>query len=86
MSMNPQISTNTIKQSSLLEDGASLCTRLANILADLENMGDVLHGSSPRDASVAPPDPQPSVRRHIDKANQLSIAIDDALNRIKSRL
>jgi len=74
------------KTQSLTEDGVNLVQRLHQILNGLESINDKLNGSSPRDVSVDAPEPQPSARRHMDKAHQLVDAINDEIQRIDSRL
>ena len=74
------------KPPGLLDDGAGLVNRLSNCLHQLESMNDTLHGPQPRDASASPPDPQPSIRRHIDKAHMLIGQIEDEIQRMNSRL
>jgi hypothetical protein len=74
------------KTQSLTEDGVNLVQRLHQILNGLESINDKLNGSSPREASLDAPEPQPSARRHMDKAHQLVGLISDEMQRIDARL
>ncbi len=77
------------KSTSLIEDSASLTTRLAEILGTVVRLGDQLHGPQPRDAKVQggqAPEPIPTVRRNLDVANGIACDIEFELQRITARV
>ncbi len=76
---------------SLLTDSGRIIERLSEILGRTVKIGDQLHGSVPRDTPslnkpAAQAEPQPTVRRHIDRATDLLAIIEGELNRIETRL
>ncbi len=89
MSMN-QVSRGTADapRVSLLQDGASLCERLGDVEGRLLKLGDVLHGSQPRELLKALGDKPPdhSARRNLDNAIDFVNRIEEELQRIESRL
>lgn len=76
-----------IKHPSLSDDGARLVGELSEIRGRLIKIADMLHGSTPRDASGkdVPPPPN-SVRRNIDSAFNVVSDISHELTRIEAGL
>lgn len=70
--------------SSLIKDGVQVADRLQEILGRVRNIADHLHGPHPRDASEkGAPEPVPSVRRNVDKANSLAELIEIELSDVE---
>ncbi len=74
--------------STLSEDSARMIDRLQEILGRTIKIGSCLHGSQPRDAGggKSPPEPEPTIRRNIDRTHQLLGDIEGELSRIEGRL
>ena len=75
-------------QSSLLGDTASVNDRLELIYERVLKLGNVLHGARPRDAGAKAnaPDPEPTLRRNVDKALNLLSMISIEFDRIEDPL
>ena len=73
---------------SLVTDSGRLVERLSVIHGHLIDLGNKLHGSQPRDASgsTAKIEPEPTVRRNLDKAGSWLNDIESELQRIDARV
>lgn len=73
---------------SLLTDSGHLIERLGEIYGRVVKLGNALHGSQPRDARATPPqvEPEPTLRRNLDKAQGWAADIEAEFVRIESRL
>ena len=74
--------------SSLVTDSAAIVERLRELQQHILRLGNVLHGAQPRDASDGgnKPEPEPTVRRNLDKATMLLNAIEADLAQISARV
>lgn len=84
-----QSSTAPSPPPSLLGDSARLIERLSELLGRSIKVGNSLHGSQPRDASGGKPEsiqPEPTLRRNLDKALSILCDIEGELSRIEGRL
>jgi hypothetical protein len=73
---------------SLISDSGHMTERLAEIHSRLIKVGNMLHGSEPHDVGGQPAqiEPEPTVRRNIDRAHNLLCSIEGELSRVESRL
>jgi len=73
---------------SLLADSTHIVERLGTLYNHLIDLGNRLHGSQPRD--VMPPnakiEPEPTVRRNLDKAGSWLSDLENELQRISAKL
>jgi hypothetical protein len=74
--------------SSLVSDSGNLVERLQSLYGHLTQLGEKLHGSRPRDASAGGGkiEPEPTLRRNIDKASICLKDIEGELEYISARL
>jgi hypothetical protein len=73
---------------SLVSDSGRIVERLQQIHGHLIDLGNKLHGSRPRDAIAAAPnkiEPEPTVRRNLDKAESWLSDIENELQGIAAR-
>lgn len=83
-----QTATAPISQS-LVSDSGRLVERLSVVHGHLIDLGNKLHGSQPRDASASGAnkiEPEPTLRRNIDKAGSWINDIENELQRIDARV
>ena len=78
-------------RNSIMEDHARLNDRLREALSRLIKLGDVLHGSAPRDVGAgnlkgSAPEPVPTYRRYVDSASHTVHEIEQELTRIENLL
>jgi hypothetical protein len=75
--------------SSLVGDSGQIVERLQNIYNRIVDLGNSLHGSRPRDANAIPGgkiEPEPALRRNLDKAGSWLHDIEGELQTISARL
>lgn len=81
---------NTVQppQNSLVTDSGRIVDRLQTIHGHLIDLGNKLHGSQPRDASAigGKIEPEPTLRRNLDKAGSWLADIESELQRIDARV
>ena len=75
-------------QSSLLADSTHVVERLGTLYNHLLDLGNKLHGSQPRDATLsgAKVEPEPTLRRNLDKAGSWLSDLENELQRISAKL
>ena len=85
---NPNKLIGASTQDSLADQTGSLVNRLRDIHERVVNLGDNIFGPTPRSAQGAEnkPEPQPSIRRHVDLAHQMVADIFNELDRITARM
>jgi hypothetical protein len=73
---------------SLMNDSAHIIDRLNEVHGRLIKLVNTLHGSLPRDASAKPPsaEPEPTLRRNLDKISNAIADIEVELSRVEKRL
>ena len=73
---------------SLLGDSSHVVERLQTLHNHLIDLGNKLHGSQPRDAgpTTGKIEPEPTLRRNLDKAGSWLTDIENELQRISARL
>jgi hypothetical protein len=78
----------TPKTSSLIQDGSHQVTQLQEVCSRIQKIGDMLHGSSPRDVGGKPEqvEPAPTMRRNVDKLNALLSQCAHELDRVEQQL
>lgn len=78
------------ERNSIMDDQSRLNERLRETLHRLIKLGDMLHGSAPRDASIGnknpAPEPVPTYRRYVDNASHTVHEIEQELTRIENLL
>ena len=85
-----QVSTK-IDRNSIMDDQSRLNARLNEVFSRIAKLGDLLHGSAPRDAGISgsknpSPEPVPTFRRYIDSASHTVHEIEQELTRIENLL
>lgn len=73
----------------LIGDASGLVIRLLEISQKVKQLGDQLYGSEPRDTVNQAPqtlEPQPTMRRNLDKMNVLINQLENELTHIEARL
>jgi hypothetical protein len=80
--------TAPVPVNSLVSDSGSIVERLLQVHNHLIDLGNRLHGSQPRDASSngAKIEPEPTLRRNLDKASSWLSDIEGELQRISARV
>jgi hypothetical protein len=73
---------------SLLADSTHIVERLGTLYNHLIDLGNRLHGSQPRDVAApsAKIEPEPTVRRNLDKAGSWLSDLENELQRISAKL
>jgi hypothetical protein len=73
---------------SLMTDLSNCYDHARAILGAVQSLADTLHGSTPREAENAKgaPEPQPTMRRHVDHLQAVLTDIDHELRAIGNRL
>jgi hypothetical protein len=79
---------NAPQTQSLLGDSSLIVDRLQTLHGHLIDLGNRLHGSQPRDALPGGNkiEPEPTLRRNLDKAGSWLSDIENELQRISARL
>lgn len=73
--------------STLSDDTNRAVARLQDMLGRVQSLNDRINGGTPREASLNPaPEPQPSIRRHVDAMHDLIGNIEGELEAIDARL
>jgi hypothetical protein len=80
-----------VERNSLMDDQARLNDRLNDAFSRLVKLGDLLHGSAPRDVGTGnlkgnAPEPAPTFRRYVDSASHTIHQIEQELTRIENLL
>ena len=76
-------------QNSLVHDSGNIVERLMVIHGHLIGLGNKFHGSQPRDVppqAGAKIEPEPTLRRNLDKAGSWLADIENELQRIDARV
>jgi hypothetical protein len=79
------------ERNSIMDGQSRLNERLREAYHRLVKLGDMLHGSAPRDAGISgsknpAPEPVPTYRRYVDNASHTVHEIEQELTRIENLL
>jgi hypothetical protein len=83
-----QTATVQSPNKSLLSDGFRVIERLDDIHGRIVKIGDMLHGSEPREAAAAAANPAATTnaRNQLDRTHSLLCDVENELSRIEGRL